>query len=79
MTEQYKPTMQTWRDYAILPPEEQERIVKEINKKALYGGLDPKLAGRHSKLVGVLRSDAIIVFAEDPDLMSILHSFLASE
>ncbi len=43
--------MQTWRDYALLPPEEQERIVKEINKKALYGGLEPKLAGRYSELV----------------------------
>lgn len=79
MTEKYQPTMQTWRDYAVLPPEEQERIVKEINKKALYGGLEPKLAGRYSELVRVLEVDEIRSFAENPDLLSILNSFLSPD
>ncbi|GAB4026651.1 MAG: hypothetical protein Fur0011_2770 [Candidatus Microgenomates bacterium] len=79
MTKEYQPTMQTWRDYAVLSPEEQERIVKAINKKALYGGLEPKLAGRYSDLVRVLEKDEIRVIAENPDLLSILHSFLLPE
>lgn len=78
MTEEYRPTMQTWRQYAVLPPDEQFRIIALITQKAIYGGLEPKLAGRHSRLAQALSRDEIRVFAEDPDLLSILNSFLST-
>lgn len=78
MTEEYQPTMVTWKRYALLEPDAQKKVRETLARQARDQLVNPVLAKRYYILADILLNDDIVAYAYDPEMLTILHLVLES-